>query len=202
MAEPFRIIVADPPWKFDDQLPGETRGAERNYKCMATNAICQLADLGHGRASIMDQEVAPDAILFLWRVAAMQQDALDVVRAWGFGAPKAEIVWLKKTVNGNRWFGMGRILRAEHEVCLVATRGKPRVNNHSIRSTFVTEDGFSYFEGLLAPFRGHSVKPKEFYEVVEALYDGPRLELFARCQRSGWTCIGDEAGEQHESDDQ
>jgi N6-adenosine-specific RNA methylase IME4 len=88
-------------------------------------------------------------------------------------------------VNGNRWFGMGRTLRAEHEICLVATRGTPRVQNHSTRSTFVTDvDGFS------AQVTRHSEKPEKFYEIVESLYEGPRVELFARRQRPGWTCLG------------
>jgi N6-adenosine-specific RNA methylase IME4 len=36
------------------------------------------------------------AWLFLWRVASMQAEALDVAAAWGF-TPKAEIVWVKTT---------------------------------------------------------------------------------------------------------
>lgn len=189
MAEAFRVICADPPWKFDDNLPGASRGAEKNYRCLSASEICQLADLSLGTVTIMDQPIANDAVLFLWRVAAMQQEALDVVCAWGFGQPKTELVWLKKTVNGRRWFGMGRILRAEHETCLVATRGTPQALNHSTRSTFVTE---ADFEGLSAKVGRHSEKPDPFYAIVEALCDGPRLELFARKRRHGWICIGDE----------
>lgn len=184
----FKVIVADPAWKFDDALPGETRGAEKNYRCMSTPDICQLAARGHGSLTIMDQPVAPDCALFLWRVASQQQEALDVARAWGFTV-KTELIWLKKTAHGNLWFGMGRTLRAEHEVCLVATRGAPTVKNHSTRTTFVTDLDF---EGLSAPAGRHSEKPERFYEIVETLFDGPRLELFARRRRAGWTCVGDE----------
>lgn len=130
--------------------------------------------------------LADDCVLFLWRVASMQQSALDVVRAWGF-VVKTEVVWLKKTVNGLQWFGMGRTLRAEHEVCLVATRRRPNVLNHSTRSTFITD-----FEGFSAPVVRHSEKPEKFYEIVESLYAGPYCELFARRQRPGWTCLGNE----------
>jgi len=127
-----------------------------------------------------------DATLFLWRVSAMQQEALDVVKAWGF-TPKAEVVWLKKTTHGNRWFGMGRIVRAEHEICLVATRGRPETLSHSVRSTFVTN-----WSGLSATVGAHSQKPEEFYQIVEELRRGPYCELFARRQREGWTCLGDQ----------
>ncbi len=116
----------------------------------------------------------------------MQQEALDVARMWGFTV-KTEIVWLKKTAHGNRWFGMGRVLRAEHETCLVATRGRPNILSHSVRSTFVTE-----FEGLSAPVGRHSEKPEAFYRAVESLTAGPYVEVFARRHRPGWTCLGDE----------
>lgn len=177
MIEPFRVICADPPWPFKDKLPGRNRGAARNYKLMSISDICRLPL----------PPIADDAALFLWRVSSMQQEALDVVRMWGFTV-KSEVIWLKKTANGNRWFGMGRTVRAEHETCIVATRGRPSVLNHSARSVLVTD-----FEGLSAPAGRHSEKPEEFYRIVEMLFEGPRLELFARRQRQGWTCLGDEA---------
>lgn len=171
-----KVLCADPPWPFNDALPGKTRGARRNYATLMVNEIARFPL----------PPLADDCWLFLWRVAAMQQEALDVAWAWGF-APMTEIVWLKKTVHGNRWFGMGRVVRAEHETCLVARRGHPEVKSHSVRSTIVTE-----FSGLSAVVGRHSEKPEKFYEVVEQLCDGPYAELFARRQRQGWTCIGDE----------
>ena len=176
-ARPFKVIVADPPWPFKDKLPGRNRGAAKNYKLMSVPDICRLPL----------PPVADDAALFLWRVASMQQEALDVVRTWGFTV-KSEVIWLKKTASGHRWFGMGRTVRAEHETCLVATRGRPLVLNHSVRSALTTD-----FEGLSAPAGRHSEKPEEFYRIVETLFEGPYLELFARRQREGWTCMGDEA---------
>jgi len=178
MSEPFRVIVADPPWLFNDKLPGKTRGAERHYSCMTTYDLCQF----------QLPPLADDCVLFLWRVASMQQAALDVARAWGFNV-KTELVWLKKTVNGKRWFGMGHTLRAEHEICLVALRGNSHIKNHSTRSTFVTTEDV---DGFSASVMRHSEKPARFYEIVESLYDGPRVELFARRQRPGWTCFGDQ----------
>jgi N6-adenosine-specific RNA methylase IME4 len=138
-------------------------------------------------------ELAYEAHLFLWRVASMQEEALAVIRAWGF-VPKAEMVWLKKTVNGNRHFGMGRQVRMEHEVCLIATRGTPLVKSNSIRSTFTTTDGVEIIDGSVFAARvgRHSEKPSVFYDIVEHLVDGPYCELFARRQRIGWTCLGDE----------
>jgi len=124
-------------------------------------------------------DLADDAVLFLWRVASMQEEALSVIRAWGF-TPKTEMVWIKKTARWKRWFGMGRIVRAEHETVLIATRGRPTVRTRVVRSTFEAKAG------------RHSAKPEEFYAIVEQLYAGPYVELFARRQRPGWTCEGDE----------
>ena len=177
MSEPFHVISADPPWPFHDKLPGKHRGAARNYKLLSVEDICRFPL----------PLLADDCVLFLWRVASQPQAALDVVRMWGF-VPKTELIWLKKTVNGGRWFGMGRTLRAEHETCIIATRGRPQMLNHSTRSTFVTD-----FEGLSAVNEGHSRKPEEFYRIVESLFAGPYVELFARKQRTGWVCLGDEA---------
>jgi N6-adenosine-specific RNA methylase IME4 len=40
--------------------------------------------------------------------------------------------------------------------------------------------------------REHSRNPACVHERIERLVAGPRLELFARCSRDGWTCVGDE----------
>lgn len=169
----FQCIVADPPWRFSDALPGRKRGAASHYRTLPLEQICMrqpYADLARE---------ADDAVLFLWRVSAMQREAFEVCRAWMF-EPKAEIVWCKLTRRGNPHFGMGRYVRNAHESCLVATRGRPTILSHSIRSTFMARVG------------EHSAKPDEFYRLVEQLCAGPRLELFARRNRPGWTCIGNQ----------
>lgn len=94
--------------------------------------------------------------------------------------PKSEIVWLKRTPYGKRWFGMGRHVRAEHEAVIVAVRGKPKRLSFTTRSTFE------------APVGRHSEKPDEFYRIVEAFCVGPRIDVFARCRRIGWDSLGDE----------
>lgn len=170
MSEPYRVLAADPPWPFSDKLPGPRRGAVKHYRVMS------VADI----AAFPLPLIADDAHLFLWRVASMQNEALAVVQAWDFQV-KSEIVWKKLTRRGQRHFGMGRQVRMEHEVCLIATRGRPKVLSRSVRSI------------LEAKTRRHSEKPEEFYDLVEKLCAGPYVELFARRQRPGWTCEGDEA---------
>jgi len=167
--EPAHVVVADPPWPFRDRLPGNGRGAAKHYRLVAMPELLRFPL----------PALADDAVLFLWRVAAMQAEALAVAHAWGFTV-KAELVWLKRTAANKRWFGMGRTVRAEHEVCLIATRGRPHPRDRAVRSTFE------------AVASRHSEKPEAFFALVERLYAGPYVELFARRQRSGWTCVGDE----------
>jgi len=38
----------------------------------------------------------------------------------------------------------------------------------------------------------HSKKPEKVYEIIEQMYDGPYLELFARQERENWVAWGDE----------
>lgn len=178
----YSVIVADPPWSPRDKLPGKTRGAARQYPVMSTPAICSFL-FNH------DIRPATSALLFLWRLASMQHEALTVALAWGFEV-KAEVVWLKLTKNHVPWFGMGRYVRGSHETCLIAARGRASqlVASHSVRSAFsapvpVDENG-RYI---------HSAKPDEFFtDIVEPMTTGDGIELFARKRRPHWDAIGNQ----------
>jgi len=169
---PAKVLVADPPWSFGDKLAMSDvkRGSASNYSVLSLNQI---------KAFPMPYPIADDALLFLWRVASQQEEALSVMRAWGF-VPKSEIVWEKLTPTGKLAFGMGRYVRMCHEVCLIGRKGKAAVRDRSVRSVFS------------APLGLHSAKPEEFFDIVEKLAEGPYVELFARRQRAGWHCFGDE----------
>jgi len=171
--KPYGVLCADPPWMFGDKLPGPKRGAQKHYDVMSVEDICRF-EL---------PPLADDAYLFLWRVSAMVEEAYQVCRAWGF-EPKSEIVWRKLSSTGKKeHFGMGWHVRAAHETCILAVRGKPKPLVRNIRSTFEA-----------AASRQHSAKPEIFYtDIVEKLSDGPYVELFARGQRPGWTCLGKES---------
>lgn len=174
MSTIFQVVAADPPWRFDDKLPGNGRGADKHYATMETEAICSL------RLPL----IAADALLFLWRVASMQEDALRVCRAWGFRAV-SEIVWCKATSDGRPHIGMGRYVRNSHETCLIGARGAAAslIQSKNIPSWFMAARG------------RHSAKPSVFYTMIERLAPGPYVELFAREPREGWTTIGNALGQ-------
>lgn len=163
------VLVADPPWPFRDSLPGRGRGAAKHYPLLSVEDIC----------SFPLPPLAPSCVLFLWRVSSQVKEAYEVIDAWGF-EPKTELAWIKKTSKGKLAMGMGRTLRAAHETCIVATRGKPQPLVHNILSVFEAQRG------------RHSEKPDAFYCIVEQLFAGPYTELFARRPRAGWTCLGND----------
>lgn len=192
MSGAIQTICADPGWAFDDALPGDGRGAEKLYTVMGQRELCAFLDTEYLAGRI--PAIADDARLFLWRVASMQQEALDVMKAWGFTL-KTEIVWVKtsKASTATAWdaeqlargdklhIGMGRTTRAAHETCLVGARGRPARLDAAIRDVF------------FAPYEEHSRKPEVFYrEIVEKVSPGPFLELFARRHREGWHCMGNQ----------
>lgn len=170
--EPARVVTADPPWGFDDPLPGKKRGAAKHYKTMTVEEI----------KAFRLPPLAKDSVLLLWRVAAMVEEAYAVCRAWQF-VPKSELIWVKTTQlddPAHLAFGMGRHTRNCHEVCIIAQRGKNirRPESKSVRSVFY------------APVQEHSRKPERFFDIVERLYPGPYQEMFARRQRPNWRCSG------------
>ena len=105
------------------------------------------------------------------------------MQAWGFAFSGAAFAWVKQNRSSPGWFmGGGYGTRHNVEICWLGRRGSPRRKSAGVR------------ELIIAPVREHSRKPDEIYRRVEALSDGPFLEIFARQQWPGWTCVGDELG--------
>ena len=76
--------------------------------------------------------------------------------------------------------GMGYWVRAEYRILLAWTRGNPKRLNADVP------------QAIIEPRREHSRKPDEIHGRIERLVAGPYLELFARQQRPGWDCWGNE----------
>jgi N6-adenosine-specific RNA methylase IME4 len=81
-------------------------------------------------------------------------------------------------------FGMGRLFRQTHEICLIGTNNNKiykHLNNKSQRSV-------SFGENLR-----HSAKPEHLQDSLEIMFPkSKKLELFARRHRKGWECLGNE----------
>lgn len=204
----YRCIVADPPWAFHDALPGEGRGARKHYK---TLTVAQMEHLQPYREIASGPK---NAVLFLWRVASMQPEALQLAQRWGFTV-KSELVWEKTTRRIERQTREQLLKRYEASAdkreraalrraveLFLAPRtdhfGMGRYVRMSHEVCLIATRGKvavksrSIRSRFRAPVGRHSEKPGEFYDLVEQLVPGPYYELFARAPRAGWVCLGDE----------
>jgi N6-adenosine-specific RNA methylase IME4 len=170
----FDLIVADPPWDFENYSDAGTRkGADPHYSVMKLDSIKSLrvGELARGNCLLLMWTTG-------WAMATCQ--AQDVARAWGF-KPITEMVWQKRTPSGKARMGTGYRVRTLHEPVLVCTLGNPR--HRPLPSSF---DGIA---------REHSRKPDEFYEIVANHTPGAaRCDLFSRETRAGFTGWGNEHG--------
>ena len=164
----YRVIYADPPWKYGDERGTVAAGgAVAQYPLMSIESLCKMD------VALL---AAKDAVLFMWVTVPLADEALEVVDAWGFEY-KTQLVWDKQ-----RPF-YGNYSHVQHELLYICTKGSCTPAKgvdlpHSIVSIKRTK---------------HSAKPHEFYDLIETLYPrGKKIELFARNEREGWDCWGNE----------
>lgn len=162
----WQTLVIDPPWHFDNTA---ARGA-LTYDTMSDDEILRLP---------IAMITAPRAHLYLWTTDAHLDLAIRCMREWGFSY-KHPFVWVKTTRDGTPKMGTGNYGRKAHELCLFGTFGGLPVQRHDVPTVF------------FAPPRRHSRKPVTLHEIAEQLSPGPRLEMFARAERTGWTSWGNE----------
>jgi len=185
-AKKFKVIVADPPWSFDDKLQSmkakTKRSAVSQYKELSNNEIKNL-DI----RSVVDPS---GCVLVLWVPSTLLDVGLDVAKSWGFKL-KQTYVWVKikkdaskeKNINNITRIGMGRLFRQAHEIALVCTSGK---------SVYKDLQDKSQRSVCLAQNKGHSIKPDVLQHSLDSMFPGvEKLEVFARRNFKGWTCIGD-----------
>ena len=170
---PFRCIVADPPWPMK-RSKGTLYAGATDTPCMKTvdldYPVMPVADI----AALPVRDVAADGChLYLWTTQRFLRDAYTVLDAWGF-RQGAVLVWSKppKGVCGT-WV-------CSAEFCIFARRGTLQHLRRHIGTVFNWSRG------------RHSAKPEAFQDMVETVSPGPRLELFARRERPGWTVWGNE----------
>lgn len=122
---------------------------------------------------------AKDCTLFLWVTGPLLHVGLDTLIQWGFDYKTIAFAWAKQTVNGHWHMGNGYYTRANIELCLLGTRGNPKVQSHAVRQLLPAQVG------------EHSAKPPEVRErIVQLLGNVPRVELFARTRVDGWDSYG------------
>ena len=174
MNKKYNIIYADPPWSY--QNGGVPQGGvNAQYKTMKLQDIKDLP---------IDEISEDISVLFMWATFPQLQEALEVIKAWGFTYKTLGFSWIKTNKNnGEPFFGIGYYAKSNCEVCLMATKGKAHslVKSNKVSSV------------LIHKRTKHSKKPDIVAEkIVELFGDIPRIELFARDKKEGWDVFGNE----------
>lgn len=163
----YRCIVLDPPWEGADS--GDENPIGRGDPAYATMRLPEIAAL-----PLPDLMEPDDCHVYLWVTNRILPLAFSLLEPWGLRYITT-LTWCKPSI------GVGRYYRnnTEHALfCMTGTRVLARA------------DVGTWFE---AKRQGrHSTKPSEFYSMVEDCSPGPRLEMFARAPRDGWTVWGGE----------
>lgn len=182
----FDVVIADPPWCFNDGLKEMKRpvrrSAQSHYSTMTPGEVRDL-DV----RSIVNPRWG---LLALWVPSSMLKHGLEVMESWGFRF-KQTFVWVKlkkEYATALDWndatrVGMGRLFRQSHELALIGVSGSDTYKNlvdHGQRSVAFDLN------------KGHSIKPDLLHARLEKMFPrANKLEIFARHARPNWTCIGD-----------
>jgi N6-adenosine-specific RNA methylase IME4 len=168
-----RTLYADPPWRVDENRVKSSSYINLSNK-YATMSLDEIKSLKSYVLSITEDKCH----LYMWVTGNSLQFGLDVMKEWGF-IYITNVVWVKS--NG---MGIGNYFRNFHEICLFGRKGVPKIDKHKVIKSVI-----------VAPRRGHSRKPIEFYDLIEQRSEGPYLEMFARYPepRPNWNYWGNEA---------
>lgn len=171
----YDLILADPPWKqtrggFIQHSPNSS-GRSVDYKTLDFATIKEHLS----KVVVEDKQ----QILFLWAIDKYLFEAENIAKELGFKL-HARMIW-----NKVRGIPTAFTIRYGHEYLLYMYKGKlipvAKEERGKIHSVF-TEIA-----------KKHSKKPEIAYQIMERLYPNTRkIELYARNERVGWDCWGDE----------
>lgn len=164
----FDVVSVDPPWPYEGENKNITsfdsvgRRVANPYPEMSIEEIKQI-----------NLPLMKDSIVLLWTTHKFLPDSFEILKQWGLDY-KATLVWNKEKIGMGAWF------RMQCEFCLIGIKGKPYWENTSYRDI------------LNEPRREHSRKPDSFFEMIENITKGRRLEYFSREKRNGWEVFGND----------
>jgi N6-adenosine-specific RNA methylase IME4 len=173
----YSIIYADPPWAWSKTAlvnRGSARAVEKEYPTMQPDEIKVLP------VSDISETCS---ILFMWATSPKLPQALEVMAAWGFQYKTIAFVWVKRNKIAPSWFtGMGFYTRQNAEFVLLGTKGDSlKRKDKGVHQ--IVEEAISV----------HSRKPDEIRRRIDRMFDGERIELFAREAATGWDRWGFES---------
>jgi N6-adenosine-specific RNA methylase IME4 len=162
ITDTYDVISIDPPWPYGREYDPSTSRVANPYPEMS------IEEIGNINLPIKD-----DAVLLLWTTHKFLPDSFQLLEKWGFNY-KATMVWDKKQIGMGAWF------RMQCEFCVVGIKGKPIWENTT------------YSEIISERRREHSRKPDSFFELINRICYGKKLEYFSREAREGWDIFGND----------
>jgi N6-adenosine-specific RNA methylase IME4 len=210
----FNCITSDPPWIFSDKLlmSDVKRGAESQYCVMNDSDIinldvksisaddCILALWVPGSKLSVGMECCRNwgfEVTQSWIWVKTKQNPLGVLeknliksiselKEYDFSENNVKHLISEKIKDFDMDdvlnFFMGHCFRPTHELVLIGTRGKytKMIKDKSQRSVHISP-----------AIKMHSKKPEELQDRLDKILpDVNKLEMFARRDREGWTCVG------------
>ena len=204
----FHALISDSPWKYQDT--GSRASPDYADRSMTVSELCAMPI-----AALM----ADDALAVTWvtsshcdlepvggRLIDGISAGVRVLHAWGFRY-RAMGVWVKtkkpdsiaellaepmaplELLHASTSRGMGHYVRHAHEIFLIGRRGRFSIpTEHRDSSVFFAPRP----PKRPGQRRAHSTKPDFLHRWIDRFVSGPRLELFSREQRDGWSAYGDE----------
>lgn len=172
----YQIIYADPPWK---QSKGGKKAVRKNSsgKSLAypTESLEEIEEQLRQAVSL----TTDNSVLFLWTIEKYLFEAEQMAKRLGYKL-HARMIWNK--VNG---IPAAFTIRFGHEYLLFLYKGK--------LLPVATDERGKIHSVFTEKVQRHSQKPQIAYEIIERLYPHwQKLELYARNERAGWDCWGNE----------
>lgn len=174
----FDVLLIDPPWHHygDGQ---KNAAAGKHYRLMSDASVQALPvrTLLNARAYV-----------FVWATTPRLDAAISAINAWGLNYRGVGHIWVKTRRDGQIIHAQGvppTYSKPTTELLLVATTTRTGRPMPLLSSKLP--------QVVLAPRAGHSEKPAVFRELIEQAVGlhARKVELFARCQTSGWVALGD-----------
>lgn len=172
----YSLIYADPPWK--QSKGGKKKVRENSSGKQLDYPTCSLLEI-KTHLQQADSLTDGNTVLFLWTIDKYLFEAQEIAESLGYKL-HARMIWDKVT-----GIPAAFTVRYGHEYLLYMYKGK--------LTPVAKEERGKIHTVFRERARRHSQKPEIAYNIIERLYpEARKLELYARNQRKGWDCWGNE----------
>lgn len=174
----YDLILADPPWK-------QSRGGEKAVRVNSSGKpleypTCSIDEIKE-HLKVATENTNDNSVMFLWTIDKYLFEAEEIAKELGYKVHARMI--------GNKVTGIPSAftVRYGHEYLLYCYKGKlikiAKEERGKIHTVFAEK------------VKRHSQKPEISFEIINRLYPNlKKIELYARTERDGFDCWGNEVG--------